>query len=1079
MSKAVQGAALLGAALVAGAFTLGVGGVALEAAFNVSWMAEAIISVAAGGASMEAGAIASALTSNRGMNITTRAAAANRQIIYGQQRVGGVTIYKSTTGSHRDQLNYVIVIAGHVCDSIVNLYLDGRQVYWAGGVGNVTRNGINFGGAADGNSHTGPNGVQYNFGGAVYAEARFGDQTSGENTVSQIMGSLRANDPLWDYDSKGNNPWVAGCTYLYIKVESNAGLFPSEPEIRVTVNGKSNIWDPRTQTSGFTSNWALIAADIITDTQFGLGDNTVNQANLIAAANVCDEQIQLANGQTEAQWACNYHYDTGVAPGDALAAIMPAAAGNYSQIGGQHYIWPAYWQGPSATFGAQHLTAPFSWKQYRSVPDRINRVNGTFTAPNFPYNVAGNLYDSNGFFNGQAQDNFSFAFQPTNFPQYAQDALHGYPSDEWLTADGGELHPLELSLTAVLSLAQAQRVAKIYLLRNRFEGTGTLEMSLAAYVMQPKDVFDFTFPFLNWNNKILEVSGASLSVSEDQESGAQSIRASFNVNETGPSIYEWSTAEELTIYDVPALPSQTPLTPAPPTSMALNSGPNIAIVQPDGSLESLIEVTFNTPLDNLAVQVQVQYQRVGASTWLSAPPIDISLNVGLISGVIAGAAYNVQIRSTRANGVSSEWVQQLNYTVSTTPSFLGTLGAQIPTITANSALGGTVPGEMLTNPNFVNGLTGWNAINVVESPTIDTSEHHLGTQSARLHGGTLNQLINLVAGHTYLFQGWLMTDGSVIGGGTYGAGLYVNDPSQQITVQKFNGTAMNLANDSPAALITTTTAIPWTLVQMTFSVATSGAYLVLITDNYGNGNAANAHVWFDGLSLTDTTGAADVTASQAIVYTGTTESIIPNGNFVLGNTQGWGTVSTGAGNWAFNNGAAGPEIQIVGGTDRSDGVVSPTFSVVPGAKYRVTFTASCSGGTQSVYFRISATAGNIANIQSSSSGVTVQDFLAGGSIAVDTMTDYAYDWTCPAGLNYASLNVYAWNNSNAWLHLHKVSCVPYGATGQWGADVTGSNTSADTSSVDGVPSSTIASVVPTGYKLFINSGTRSYSIQAV
>src|ERR1700730_9895764 len=148
------------------------------------------------------------------MNITTRQPAANRQIIYGQQRVGGVIIFKSTTGSHKDQLNYVIVIAGHVCDSLVNIYLDGRQVHWAGGVGNVTRNGINFGGAANGNSYTGPNGVQYNFGGAVYCEARFGDQTEGENPATQIMGSLRANDPTWDFDGQGNSPWVAGCTYI-------------------------------------------------------------------------------------------------------------------------------------------------------------------------------------------------------------------------------------------------------------------------------------------------------------------------------------------------------------------------------------------------------------------------------------------------------------------------------------------------------------------------------------------------------------------------------------------------------------------------------------------------------------------------------------------------------------------------------------------------------------------------------------------------------------------------------------------------------------------------------------------------
>ncbi len=52
------------------------------------------------------------LTSNRGMNITTRQSAAYRQIIsMGSSRVGGVEIYRSTTGAQHDQFNYVIVLA--------------------------------------------------------------------------------------------------------------------------------------------------------------------------------------------------------------------------------------------------------------------------------------------------------------------------------------------------------------------------------------------------------------------------------------------------------------------------------------------------------------------------------------------------------------------------------------------------------------------------------------------------------------------------------------------------------------------------------------------------------------------------------------------------------------------------------------------------------------------------------------------------------------------------------------------------------------------------------------------------------
>jgi len=63
--------------------------------------------------------------------------------------------------------------------------------------------------------------------------------------------------------------------------------------------------------------------------------------------------------------------------------------------------------------------------------------------------------------------------------------------------------------------------------------------------------------------------------------------------------------------------------------------------------------------------------------------------------------------------------------------------------------------------------------------------------------------------------------------------------------------------------------------------------------------------------------------------------------------------------------------------------------------------------------------------------------------------------------------------------VQSVAVEPYVASAQYGSDVTGSNTANDTNNVDGVPSSTIASVVPAGYKLFINSGAREYDFVAV
>jgi hypothetical protein len=829
MSKAVEGAVLLGGALVAGAFTLGVGGVALEAAFNsASWIGNAIIAAGLSGASMEAGAIAGALTSNRGMNITTRQTAAARQIIYGQQRVGGVEIYRSTTGSKHDQFNFVIVLAGHECDSIVNLYLDGRQVHFVqGGVGNVTRNGVNFGGSADSNTYTGPNGVQYNFGGAVYCEAKYGDQLPGD-----VIGGLTANDPKWAATEAGS-PWVGGCTYVYLKIDYNTNLFPGEPEVRFTVNGKNNIWDPRSQTRGFTSNWALICADVLLDPLFGIGDNaaalvinggfevgdvgwsskapgfsigtnptyhspggtgtwagihnpdaiaptgamrsdtrvpvtpgtfvsaqgwiyknsadpasgtgavriefldangtevryvdgtalesdqsgvwvlsssagmapagavyasvscvvydsstgtylfnaikflqpyaSINEAQLIAAANICDEQVPLAISLTESRYTTNYHYDCATSPGDALSVMMVGAAGRLSRIGGEWFIWPAYYQGPSFSFNKGNIVGTnWAWESNREQVDLFNRVTGTYIAPTYPYNIAGNLYDQNGFYNGEIQNNFSFAYQPTSYPAYAVDTLHGYASDDLLSRDMRVPRPRDLQFLSVLSVAQAQRVAKINLLRNAQQGSGTFQMSLDAWRMQPMDVFEFTFPTMGWVNKLMEVTAVNFRV-EDSGSGVPSVQVYVSCQETDPNIYNWDVIEELTVYDVPAVPSQTPYDPAPPTEMTLISSVATELKGSDGISRPRIEVTWNSPLDILTKQIQIQYQLTTALNWIDAGSVDISLNVAYIAGVIGGQVYDVRIRSVRANGAVSEWLEETGYTVSTSTTSIGTV----------------------------------------------------------------------------------------------------------------------------------------------------------------------------------------------------------------------------------------------------------------------------------------------------------------------------------------------------------------------------------------------------------------------
>jgi hypothetical protein len=1109
MSKAIQGAAMLGGAVAMGVAAFMDPALVLSPMYDKIWA-----TLAMSGIAMEAGAIAGMLTSNRGMAITTRQAAAYRQIIYGQQRVGGVYIYKSTTGSHHDQFNYIIVLAGHECHSIQNLYLDGRQVHWSvGSAGNVTRNGVNFGGNANSGSYTGPNGVQYNFGGKVYCEARFGDQLSGD-----VIPAMTANDPIWAADGAGNSPWVGGCTYVYLKIEYDQSLFPGEPEIRFTVNGKNDIWDPRTSTRGFTQNWALVCADVLTDTVFGLGDPSVNQAQLIAAANVCDEMVALGVSPgtlEEARYTTNYNCDSSVGPGNMLAAMMPGAAGRLSRIGGEWFIWPAYWQGPSFTFDEGDLAGTLQWVPYRTVDKLINRVNGTYIAPTYPYNIAGNLYDSNGFYNGQTQNNFPFAFQPTNFPQYAADVLHGYASDEWLNEDGGIQHPLELGLTTVLSVTQAQRVAKIMLLRNRQQGTGAFMMFPKAFAMQPCDVMSFTFAANGWSGKTLEVNGVGFQIGEGPD-GVPTITIGVNVNETEASVYEWSTTEELTVYDVPATPTQVPASPAVPTNMSLLSSAGTAVNGADGQLTPRIEVQWDTPEDILTTQIQIQYQLVGASVWLAAPAVDVSLNLAYLSGVIAGQTYNVRIRSVRANGNASDWVEISGYTVRITlaaafglsPLAPGSLIAEAPTSGTADILvrpfvatvgnvsvtvlpsgdyyinglaqntlyyvyyvdptfaGGSIVPIATTNTADFLGKLGYYLIDVVKTPIFVSGSGNFNPANFNDLGNssTINPMFaadGYTASSAVVTAKTPLTSGSV---GTLGIGQWLGFPNTALsydTTLKVTATISSIDN-APCSIIANIMGVDTTLIATTVSAA-SATYSVAVPRNTNlsmikltvtaNGAGATAsstassvtvtvtEIWIPYVGDTGTPG-SDNTLTQPIAYAGLGANLIPNGNLILGNINGW----VGA---QASYGSGGLEV-VAGG----DGAKTASFSVIPGQKYRLTFTGKVNGaGTQNVLHRLFYSTSPVRLPNTIDPNPSVN--LASGLSLASSLTTYSYDWTCPAGVYNASLAIY--QLGTAPLFYVGLAAQDYG-DGQWGADVTGDNTALDTVYVNGVASSLISPI---------------------
>jgi hypothetical protein len=686
-----------------------------------------------------------------------------------------------------------------------------------------------------------------------------------------------------------NTSWTAndlclGRCVMYLRMGYDAAYFPyGPPNVSVVMMGKNDILDTRTSQRGYTDNAALCIADFMSlppsKGGFGLTIGTdIPSASLTAAANVCDETINLAGGGTLKQYTCNSFFQLSTGRGSILQDMLTSCAGRLSFQGGTYQIFPHASVASTLALTDADMYGGMKFRPRLSIRDTCNSVKGVYT--------------------GQENN-----WQQADFPPYMQDAIHGYASDVWLAEDRGERIFKDVHLPCTSTSAVAQKLAKIEMLRTRYQVRGTIRCSMRAYKLVALDTLTLTHPRYGWTNKLFEVVTSKLVM--EKIGNVPTLAVELDLAETDPTIDDWSSIEQLTpqAYREPANAGMQIV--SPPERFIVYSGPanpshvpplpNTVVTGADGVARNNLWCTWISPNDPHVMSgghIEIQWKQSSDSTWASAGKFDPSTTQCWMGAVSDGTAYDVQIRSVNCAGVYSTWVSVLGTVISSTASIIGPA-----TITFPRAIGIKPP----TIPNPAR-------------PTLDD----------------------------------LMPLGQ----------------------------------------------------------------------------------W------------ADNTAGQAFVYAGTTESIVPNGDFLLGNIDGWFLAETYApGPATFGYDGTGAHGLLINGGGNT-GVGSSSFRVIPGQKYRFVFYVWAGSGTQSVYLRVNYATTYVAQItQSNRSGYT--DLMANGSIANGVPTSYSYDWTCPAGVNYASAAVYGWNTATSPIAVGKVSCIPYSAAAQWGADVTGSNTAGD------------------------------------
>jgi hypothetical protein len=731
------------------------------------------------GAGMLASSIASAI---QGGGVSAAQSvhnpAGSRKTIVGQTRTNGTKIYESNYTYASWGINQVIAWASHPCQQVSYVYLDGREVYFTGQGHNAVAGAQGF---CDENTHYDPANNPYNFRAGsnyhVYVESSLGSY------AGYLIRGLNSGafPPSGDTVFIADPSWTANCTLngicaSQIAAASSATMFANPPMVKAAVMGKNNIYDPRgiqanspynptpgvfispTLAGGavnpaccqWTANAALHIADFLINTDYGFGYlwTEIDTAQLIAAANICDQQVPLAtpvgvwlanhnytpgqivmdtNGRqqqcagyynngsqtatssgaesdftwatgpgqatvdhqiqwlsgimgsatSEAQYQINGEFEWATAPGDTLAAMLESCAGRISIWNGMVKIFAGAWQGVSGiSYDLDDIVDKISFKQLKS-RDQCNAVRAKYICPNYPYAISG--YDPH----HKDMNIWDGQYQPTDAPPYAQDYLHGYGTidspfqgDVNLQADGGVRVYQDKSYQFVQSVGQAQRLMKIYLLRKRFDWSGTIRVKAKGLQNVPNDVITLTLPQYGWLNKLFEITELR-HIPKIEDNKPPVMYWEFDLQETDSSIYTWSTAEErgMTNTNSPTLTDS--LLVADPTGLTLESGIDSAVIGADGVVTPRINANWTEPLDPFVTSggsITVQFQLCDTSTWQTAGTVAGDVTQFYITGVVAGDNYNVRIQAAHASGASGNWVEVGPYIVSDTLSSITSSG---------------------------------------------------------------------------------------------------------------------------------------------------------------------------------------------------------------------------------------------------------------------------------------------------------------------------------------------------------------------------------------------------------------------
>lgn len=440
-----------------------------------------------------------------------------------------------------------------------------------------------------------------------------------------------------------NSDRFAGITALAVELEYDQDAFPTGiPSVSAVVRGQK-VLDPRTGSTAWTENPALIARAWSLASYGGAClSSEIVDAKIIAAANACDISTNFVTPTgtvTQPLYQCGIVCPLDGKPDDALSEIVESMAGKWGWAGGQLSVVAGVSRSPVDTVTEDWIGfVEEGGKQSGSIKivPQAQRVD-LFNV------IKPTISDS-------AQDFVSAAM-----PQVRSAA--------YITADGQEL-VREVQFSGVTDNTHAQHIAGVMMRDAREALTIELPCKFIAWKLELFDVVRVTLPVFGFAAKEFEVLGWRFGMADG---------VTLLLKETGASIYDPAAN-----FDNPnAIANSALVLPwvvAPIAGLAVTSGTAALI---DGTQQARALVTW-TPAAAANVtntgSVEIQFVEATGTLPTGDWPSVMSQGSGAsitIPGLRAGRYYLFKARAINTLGVRSAWSAHVAALMAPAPQVAG------------------------------------------------------------------------------------------------------------------------------------------------------------------------------------------------------------------------------------------------------------------------------------------------------------------------------------------------------------------------------------------------------------------------